>query len=90
MTKTHLDFVTTTKVVASAQCDWCGCDVPIDHLKPGRYPVLRLEFDVTIAEKGQQDGHGYGWNVSDLCETCGQKLRELLEEAGVKVTEWEL
>jgi hypothetical protein len=68
------------------ECDWCHAE--IHHHDPQqknyRSPV---EFMTDYDNWGSDGGFAKGWEVEDLCQACGMKLRRILEDAGVRIHE---
>ena len=88
---TKYKMITTNvskKVFESSVCDWCGMSLPEEY---GNTRFDRRSFNLEFLEgSGSSDG-GYmeGWQVEDLCNPCVTKLRKLLEDADVKVSDHE-
>lgn len=86
MTKTYIEYesVQTKLDLAGITCDWCGCDIP---LRKGFNHYTETEISVVEVHPSDDGAGGEGWSIEDLCKTCGKKLRALVEQAGIKVTE---
>ena len=86
MTKTYIEYqsVQTRLEIAGITCDWCGCDIP---LRKGFNHYTETEISVVEVHPSDDGAGGHGWSVEDLCQQCGEKLRTLVEQAGIKVTE---
>ena len=88
MTKQYVTVTKEAQQVAGITCDWCGCDLPFE---PPNYGETRTELELTFSVAKcwpGNDGYGDGWSVGDLCETCGARLKELLQANGITVKEY--
>lgn len=74
--------ITTHSQIVGTFCDWCGAAIPDLSL------FDRREFTLSFAtgENYPEGGHEEGWQVEDLCDSCIEKLRLLLLDAGVTIT----
>lgn len=89
MTRTYEEYkeeITKERLI-SRTCDWCGEEMG------SRYGVAKevygdrdwcLEYASGTAY--QDGGHKAGWEVQDMCDGCIIKLRQMLEDAGIKIT----
>jgi len=86
-------YTETRTVVTRYTCDWCGCDSPdpnpyLKDMGTGH----RFEFELSYLT-GYTSSAGttlVGWKVEDLCLPCAEKLRKLLEGAGITVIPYEV
>jgi hypothetical protein len=67
-------------------CDWCGDSEPFDKQKGSL--ESGKDADITIYDYYyNSDAYG-GWRVNDLCPACIVKLKDLLEDQGIKITDF--
>lgn len=74
----------TSKVQETWTCDWCGKDVDLDD-SIANDEQFELSFQ-TLSGTGIYLASS-GWQVEDLCKSCIERLRKLLEKEGVKISE---
>ena len=88
MTKIYAKKRQTVEVVQGVTCDWCGVAI-IDDVEQceGSYPDT--DISCTIFSPCYESGDGRRWAVEDLCIKCVDRLKILLKESGVNVTESE-
>lgn len=79
----NITTVTTSEFV-SRDCDWCGCSLPEKY---GNEDCRTREFQFTSGYSFPGDASGTGWYISDLCDDCVDKLRDVLVSVGIKLTE---
>ena len=97
--KTYLDKVFPAyqkKVLDLAACDWCGTVT----YESGRSTKQALHHDIVDDEwfdfeytKGCGEGTHLitsGWKIEDICHDCIPRLRDLLRDAGITLTEIDL
>jgi len=88
MTKVYVEYESTLikKRLIKTTCDWCGSDIP---LLKDRQPRVEVEISIVEVHPGYDydEAGGIGWGVEDLCKECSEKLRALVEQAGIKVAE---
>lgn len=68
-------------------CDWCGKESGEDFLPDeiGRSFTSECQFYESIGTYSY-DG-SFGWQIEDLCMDCIEKLKKLLEDNGIKISE---
>ena len=92
MTKTYEEIMTTTvkKKLTAITCDWCGGVIPLVVRDCSSY--IDTETDISFHEThlcGNEYSFCDVWEVEDLCLACGRKLKQLLLDAGIKVSEYD-
>ena len=79
--ETYQAIVTQTRVIETT-CDWCGVDIK----QAGHYDIREFTLEFAQGEAYSCGGSKEGWQVEDLCDGCIDKLRDLLESNGVRVS----
>ncbi len=74
------------KVVVAEFCDWCGNQLP-KPVHAYEYNDFHLYFVDVHTYPGC--GSKRGWQVEDMCYPCSEKLRKLLKDAGIKISNYE-
>ena len=91
MTKTYEEIETKTvkKKLTAITCDWCGCEIPLVVRECAC--KINTETNINFHENHpcRNDSFGDVWEVEDLCLACGRKLKQLLLDAGIKVSEYD-
>ena len=76
----------TTRRLDHVTCDWCGGTIPPERM------YERTEFRFAYATGDhfpEDDWHPRGWQVSDLCAACVERLRLLLIENGLTLSSYD-
>lgn len=68
-------------------CDWCGQEIPRRTGSYDEHPSTDIVFTYGIT--WPEGWNGKGWQVEDLCHDCGFKLRQYLENLGIKTIDYE-
>ena len=94
MTKTYEEIEIETKTVkkklTAITCDWCDGAIPL--VVRDCSSDIDIETDISFHEIhlcGNEYSCGDVWEVEDLCLACGRKLKQLLLDAGIKVSEYD-
>jgi len=69
--------------ITNVFCDWCGATMGTHSLYDGEYILLAVTGSASYPDGGWEKG----WKVEDLCDSCTKKLRQLLVDNGLTVTE---
>lgn len=97
-TETYQEAVARERIV-SRTCDWCGQDMPFPKngtlwgtdrsYYGGGWSTRYWELKYTKGENYPETSWANGWEVQDLCDPCIERLRQLLLDAGIRLTEVE-
>lgn len=68
-------------------CDWCGKEIEEVPECAGTNPRTSISF--TLANSCYEGSYGDGWSIEDLCEVCGEKLKNALIGLGITVTDFD-
>lgn len=81
--------------VETIHCDWCAKNITKEIEQATAFDgwstgirEFRLEF--VKGHSHRDGGLQAGWEVTDLCDDCVGKLRELLTQAGIAVSPTEI
>lgn len=85
--KERYEKTTEYERVVKVICDWCGEEMPQDD--PSREDYSSHIKYTTDGYSCSDGGYRKGWEVADLCQSCGAQLRKLMESAGIKVVDFE-
>lgn len=70
-------------------CDWCECSIPLTPNEYGPGDTREFQLVFTTGTSFPEGGSKEGWEVQDLCDACVIRLRTLLEDQGVRISEVE-
>jgi hypothetical protein len=70
-------------------CDWCKQQMPADYFA-GPCDRRNFELKCTTSNHYPEGGVEEGWQVAHMCNACADRLRVLLEKAGITVSEYEV
>lgn len=90
MTNVYKEFevIRTEKELIKTVCDWCGKEIPkANQCNLEQEPKTDISFN--IVHPCYEDSFGEGWSVNDLCESCGEKLKQLLISVGINVEDYD-
>lgn len=85
--------VVTRSRMISKSCDWCRDEMPVHPGDDEEMDFTSFEditVDAVVTERNDEawsSGHDVGWKVEDLCPACGERLKQLLLNQGVRITE---
>lgn len=87
--------IITAKVMVKITCDWCGESI---WNEKGRTKIALSSgitddenFDCSFVTNSGTGIYlsGDGWRIEDICKPCVVRFKTLLEEQGIKLTDYD-
>jgi hypothetical protein len=69
--------------VLKVTCDWCGREIE----RPGSHDYRELVIRALRGESYPEMTDAKGWGVDDLCDECVDKLKDLLAQNGIRLSD---
>lgn len=83
----EIEVTSTEKKAVKTVCDWCGQEIKkAVQCNAETQPETEIQFK--IIHPCYEDTYGDGWSIEDLCETCGEKLKQAILNLGINVKEF--